>query len=151
MQFAEDEARDNERAADETGRAKVRDPAFNDHAGVEDERLMFHCLASKTDVRNNEGKFVPITAHGQHHAEICESGVHDQTNHPLRRFRLKAQHFRCRKQIGKNKTEQESKRRRGKSAQRNSLQQPINQDNDQSGEQTDEQTWHGATLQFARN
>ena len=151
MQFAEDEAWDNKRAADETGGAKVRNPAIDDDAGVEHKRLMFHCLAGKTDIRDNERELVAIAAHGQHHAEIGEGGVYNQPYYPLRRFGLEAQHFRGCKQIGKNKPEQESERRRRKSAQGNSLQQPINQDDDQSGQQTDEQTWHGTILQFARN
>src|SRR5205085_9585640 len=93
LQFAEDETRDNERSADEAGGPKVSYPPVDDHVTVEDKRLTFHCLASKTDIRNDEREFVAIAPHRQHHAEIGESGVNNEADNPLRRFRLEAQHF----------------------------------------------------------
>jgi len=47
LQFIQDKARDNERAAQKTGSAKIGDASVNDNICIDDERFVLGGLAGK--------------------------------------------------------------------------------------------------------
>ena len=88
LQFAENKSRHNQRPAEKTGRAKIGDAAIDNHIGVDDERLALRRFAGEADIRNDEGEFIAAAAHGQHHAEISESGNKQSAARPIASFRI---------------------------------------------------------------
>src|SRR5207248_328569 len=91
LQFAQNKARDDERAAQKSCRAKIGNAAIDDDVCIYDDRLALRRLARETDIRNDEREFIAVAPHRQHHPEITEGAIDDEPRRPLGRLALVAQ------------------------------------------------------------
>jgi len=149
LQFAEDETRHNKRTTEKASRAKIGDPSIDDDVGVDDERLMLGGLAGKTDIRNDEGKFITVAPHCEHGAEVAKRAVDHQSHDPLRLVGLVTQNLRSEEQVGEKKAEEQSEGRGGKGAQGETFEEPIDENENQPENQTDNQAGDGVVLRLS--
>jgi hypothetical protein len=121
LQFTENKARNDQRAAEKAGCAKIRDAAIDDNVCVDYKRLVLCRLACEPHIGNDERELIPIAAHREHHAEVAEGAINHEPRRPLHQLRLKAQHLGCHQQVCEEEPEQQTERGGGKRAQRESF------------------------------
>ena len=108
LQFLEHEARDDERAAEEAGRADTGDAAVDDDVRVDEQRRVLHGGLAEAHIRDDEGEFVAVAADGEHHPDVAESGIDDQSANPLRLRWGHGEDAGGEEQFGKNEPDQQA-------------------------------------------
>src|SRR4029079_2173486 len=103
----------------------------------------------KTDIRNDEGKFITVAPHCEHGAEVAKRAVDHQSHDPLRLVGLVTQNLRSEEQVGEKKAEEQSEGRGGKSAQGETFEEPIDENENQPENQTDNQAGDGVVLRLS--
>ena len=102
LQFIQNKSRYDERAAKESGRAKIGDATVDDDVGIDHERLMLGHFASEAHIRNDEREFIATAPHRQHHSEIAKKRIHNQTGGPLHGLGLITQNLGRHQQVREN-------------------------------------------------
>src|SRR5438552_15258608 len=90
LQFIQNKSRYDERAAEESGPAKIGDATVNDDVGIDHEWLMLRHFAGEAHIRNDEREFVATAPDRQHHSEIAKKSINNQTGGQLHDFGLRA-------------------------------------------------------------